>query len=269
MKMGIKLTLAVLTAGSVFTLFAAEVLKPAELKDFSKNSNLSAENGTFTGKGSITVVSAKSFKVDPTKKYKLSGKFRAKSGNAPTDFYFGFIPYDVKKQGISSVYVCHLPNTETELVEPAKIGDAVLKVKDASKWNKSSPYRAVAFNAKSDFSDLPNRDFAPITEGKIEKKNEIWEITLKSPLKKEYPKGTKIRQHTYGSAYIYTAHGGGKASADWKTFSGVISGKGKAGNQYKQWWPGTDSARILMLLNHGAKGNSAIEFKEIVLETID
>lgn len=72
-----------------------------------------------------------------------------------------------------------MPNTDTVLADAVKKGDKVIKVKDASKWDKRN-FKIVAFNTKADLSDLPNRTFSSnIT--KLEQKGDVWEITLQAP----------------------------------------------------------------------------------------
>ncbi len=269
MGMGAKVAIALLTVGCA-TVFAAEVLKPAEQKDFLKDSRLSFADGVFSCKGNYAILmSAEIFPVDPSKKYRISGKFRAKPGTEPAVLYFGYVPHDGKNAAIASASVNWFPNTETQLAEPAKAGETVLKVKDASKWNMKANHGVVAFNVKPDFSDLPNSDIADAVPGKIENKGDVWEITLKAPLKKAYEKGTAVRQQTHGGTYIYNGAAGRKTSDDWQTFSGVISGHAKSGNTAAQWWPGTKAARILIGANYGAKGKFETEFKDIVVETVD
>ncbi len=269
MRMGSRFAIALLTVGFT-TAIAAEVLKPVEPKDFQKNSNLTCSDGVFTCKGTTTsVFSDKSFPVEPGKKYKISGMFRAKPGTDPTVLFFGYVPYDEKNATLSSASVCCIPKTETELAKAAKIGDTVLSVKDASQWNMKANFGVVAFNVKPDFADLPNTEIVAAVPGKIENRNGVWEVTLKAPLKKAYAEGTKIRQQTHGATYIYNGSAGRKTSADWQAFSGTISSHAKTGNPSTQWWPGTKSARIVMYVNYGAKGAPETEFKDIVVETID
>lgn len=252
-------------------VFEEEVLKPADLKGFQENANLSVENGIFVCKGSsVTVLSDKAFLVDPAKKYRISGTFRAKPGTEPAVFCFGYVPYNAKNARIVTAAVNGFPDTETELAEAAKIGDTVLKVKDASKWNMKENYGVVAFNVKPNFDDLPNDEFADVVPGKIENKNDVWEITLNAPLKKAFVQGTGIRQQTHrGSTCIYNGAAGRKTSGDWQTFSGIITGIAKTGNTTTQWWPGTKSARILILANLNAKNNPETEFKDIIVETVN
>lgn len=263
------LALAMLSVGCAFTLFSAEVLKTTDLNDFQKNPKLSVEKDVFVCKGPASLFLAKAIPVDPAKKYKLSGKFRAKDGTSPSILYFGYAPYDAKNTPIAPRMVCCFQGAFTELTEPAKVGDTVLKVKDASKWNNQAKFSVVAFNAKEDFSDLPNHDLVDALQGKIENNNGVWQIALKAPLKKAYAEGTKIRHHMDSGTYIYNAGAGRKTSADWQTFSGIISGQAKSGNPVNQWWAGTKNANVVLLLNFGAKSDSATEFKDIVVETID
>ncbi len=258
------------TAGTG-VLFGAEVLKIEKASDLLGTRNLTenAAEKSITASGRYARVTSKPFPVDPAKKYKLSGKFRAAPGTAGEVFYFGFIPLDEKGRQIASEYV-NVPKkgTDTELAAPARKGDTVVKVKDASKWDMLTPWGVIAFNAKDDCSDLPNRDVTQIAEKKIEKKGDVWEVTLKKPVAKDYPAGTRVRQQRFGATYLYTAGPGKKAPADWQEFSGNVQGIVPAGNPSYKWWNGTKQAQILVIMNYATKDGKT-EFKDIVLETID
>ncbi|MFA6716859.1 MAG: hypothetical protein WCS27_15880 [Victivallaceae bacterium] len=139
----------------------------------------------------------------------------------------------------------------TQLTGEAKVGDTVLKVADCSQWDMKKLTRtAVAFNAEEDFSDLPNFNLSsPIA--KLKKKAGVYEITLKNPLKKTYPAGTKISQH-----YNYNWGGGMYCAAsrkltpkEWTDYSAVVKGTAKCGAPGKQFWPGTKYVRVVFLLN--------------------
>lgn len=258
------------TAGTGM-LFGAEVLKIEKAADVPGARNLveNAAEKSITVSGRYARVISKPFAVDPAKKYKLSGKFRAAPGTAGEAFYFGFIPLDEKGRQIVSNYV-NVPKkgTETELAAPVKKGDTVVKVKDASKWDMLTPWGVIAFNAKADYSDLPNREVTQITEKKIEKKGDVWEVTLTKPVAKDYPAGTKVRQQRFGATYMYTAGPGKKAPADWQEFSGTVQGIAPTGTLSYKWWNGTKKAQILLIVNYASKDGKT-EFKDIVVETID
>lgn len=251
-------------------VFEEKVMNLTELKDFRKNEKLTVENDVFVCRGSsVTLLSDKAFAVDPTKKYRLSGTFRARPGAEPSVFCFGYAPYDAMDVRIITAAVNRIPDTETELAEEAKAGDTVLKIKDASKWDRDGDSRVVSFNVNADFSDLPNRDFADTVPGKITQMNDLWEVALKTPLKNGYTQGTRIRQQTHrGGIYIYTGAGERKTSEGWQTFSGTITGFANSGMTAVQWWPGTCFARVLILANLNAKNRPIIEFKEITVEII-
>lgn len=144
------------TAGTG-VLFGAEVLKIEKASDLLGTRNLTenAAEKSITASGRHARVTSKPFPVDPAKKYKLSGKFRAAPGTAGEVFYFGFIPLDEKGRQIASEYV-NVPKkgTDTELAAPARKGDTVVKVKDASKWDMLTPWGVIAFNAKDDCSEI-------------------------------------------------------------------------------------------------------------------
>ena len=211
------------TAGTGM-LFGAEVLKIEKASDLLENRNLTenAAEKSITASGRHARVTSKPFPVDPAKKYKLSGKFRAAPGTTGEVFYFGFIPLDEKGRQIASEYV-NVPKkgTDTELAAPARKGDTVVKVKDASKWDKRN-FKIVAFNTKADLSDLPNRTFSSnIT--KLEQKGDVWEITLQAPMRTAYPAGTAVRQQSHGSTYMYPGAAYVSAPADWKEFTAEIT----------------------------------------------
>ncbi len=258
------------TAGTGL-LFGAEVIRIEKVADLPGAKKLveNAAEKSITASGRWAKATSKPFPVDPAKKYKLSGKIRAVPGTVGENFYFGFIPLDAKGRQIASEQVnVKTKGTDTELAAPVKAGDTVVKVKDASKWDAASPWFVIAFNTKDDYSDLPNRELAQIVEKKIEKKGDVWEVTLKKPAAKDYPAGTKVRQQRYGATYMYTAGAAKKAPADWQEFSGVVQGIAPIGNPARQWWNGTKQAQVLLIMNFESKDGKT-EFKDIVLETID
>ena len=134
-------------------------------------------------------------------------------------------------------------------------------MKDASKWKKAN-FTLVAFNTKKDLSDLPNNAMSPIID-KVEQKNGMWEVMLKSPMTKAYPAGTAIRQQTHGSTYMYTGAGYASTPQDWKEFSGKVKGIAKSGTPYNQWWAGTKKAKIVIFSLDGKPVE--MEFKDIKL----
>ncbi|MBR1965989.1 MAG: hypothetical protein IKA22_05215, partial [Lentisphaeria bacterium] len=99
--------------------------------------------------------SAEFIKINPECGYKFSGKLIGNDGGKAT---VGLSFYDIAKRKIYPSQVNAVVNTETELLKAVKKGDTAFIVKDASKWRKPASAPIVAFNAKKDCSDLPNRN---------------------------------------------------------------------------------------------------------------
>ena len=69
------------------------------------------------------LISAKSFKVDPDKKYTLSGEFRLTGAEPPRPFYFGFMPMTAEGRRIEAANIRQVPKTDlAEMAEAAAQG---------------------------------------------------------------------------------------------------------------------------------------------------
>ena len=252
-------------------LCAAEVMRVETKADLNGPQTLEENTAekSFVVSGQNAGVTSKLFPVEPTKKYKLSGKFRAAPGTAGAQLFFGFIPADGEGKNILPQSVNVLKKgTETELAAPLAKGDQIVKVKDASQWNAALTAAFIVFNVKDDCSDLPNREYMATVDKKIEKKGDVWEITLVKPAAKDYPAGTKVRQQRSGSTYMYTAASRKPTSPEWQEFSGIVLGAAQPGTPSYRWWVGTKQARVGLTLNY-LSPNGKTEFKDIVVETIE
>ena len=213
-----------------------------------------------------TITSRKFTPVEAGKKYVLSGSFKS-LGKAPSKVYYGFICYDKKKRQISSLHSNVVNGTATTLAEACKKGDKVLVIKANKKWRKGN--YAIAFNAKDDFSDLPNREIL-YKISKITPKGVNMEVQFSVPLNKVYPAGTKVRVHSasYGT-YLYTTIVGEAMPKTWKTYSksATLAKPGQMGRQYFR--PGTAFVRILILPNYGKKKDEKIAFKDLTLKVAE
>ncbi len=216
-----------------------------------------------------SVESAKYIPVDAAKKYILSGNFKS-NGKELSKFYFGFKTYDAKKKYIASLHANTIPGTDTELTAAAKKGDKFVLIKSKNKWRintRTGGTYGIAFNTKNDFSDLPNREYQ-YGLVKITAEGNAFKVELKKALTKDYPAGTKIREHTtsYGS-FVYTAASGDKIPKEWKEYKGAIS-LAKPGQMGLNFFrPGTAFVKIIILANYHQKADvelemTNIEFKE-------
>jgi hypothetical protein len=209
-----------------------------------------------------TITTKQFIPIEAGKKYMLSGTFKS-LGEEKSKIYYGFICYDKKKQHVVNYHSNVILGSATTLAQECKKGDKALVIKTNKKWKKGL---WVAFNAKDDFSDLPNREsFYRITE--VVTKGKDMELKLSVPIKKVYPAGTKVRAHSskYGT-YLYTTIVGAAMPNIWKTYSksAVLAKSGQMGWQYFR--PGTAFVKIVIRPNYGKKKDEKIAFTDLSLK---
>ena len=268
MSIASKLTVGFLAAACMTTVSAAEevILKIEKPDDFLQAKSVTESgNDAMSFKGARTLISKQVIKIDPAKKYRISGEFCLKGGK-PVSLSLGFVPYDKNKVQIYPNAVLGDNKTLTTVAEDAKKGDKVVKLKDASKWDAKTPYSYIVFNAAEDYSDLPNRSMIHTVAPNARQAGELWEITLKTPLKADIAAGTPVRQQRDGGTYIYTA-GFFKTVGVWKTRTGTISGIAASGAPSNKFWKGTETVRVLILTLGGDK-QSETEFRNIKVEEV-
>ena len=109
------------------------------------------------------------------------------------------------------------------------------------------------------------------TIAKFEKKDDFYEVTLKTPLKKNYPAGTEVRQHYTGGGYQYCAAAYKPVPAKWTEYTANVKGIAKYGAPNKQFWPGAKFARVIVILNYRAKKDSDCQtlFDDISLTPLE
>lgn len=135
------------------------------------------------------------FKFRKGKILRLEGKIE--SGDTYCiKFYF----IDEKGKLINEDRFHVVPDTGSELTAAASENDKILKVKDASKWNKG---RSIAVGKGI---ELPNQHLYPAVKriNAINPKNGYWEVVLKQPWGKNCPAGTPVRQMVYSDGRLVT-----------------------------------------------------------------
>ena len=260
-KIGMIAALAVSCFG---ILNANEIIKIEKTGDLSKSSKVSQLGDLLIVKGSADLFSAKTIKLDPNKKYKLSGDFRLQSGG-PVQIFLGYVAQDSNGKTIFPLYVNPVSGSATEIAATVRRGSKVITVKDASKWNKKFAACYIAFHAKDDFSDLPNRSVIQIEKNGIKQNGNVWEITLKQPLKMNMMEGTKVRQHINGATYIWNT-GFATLKNQWITRRGVLTGVAKTGNPPNKLWPGTKYVKLIIRVN--GKSDSVTEIRGVKVEEV-
>jgi len=217
-------------------------------------------DGALACKGSVVMFSNDAIKVDPDKNYKLTGEFKLAPDSKPSKFYLGLMPLDDNGGKIDSASISIAKDTNTELAADCHPEDTVVKIKNGEKWQLGQFYM-VAF--KTDDSgknaDLPNRELSGWNVVSVEKNGDVFDVTLKNKCGKEYPAGTKVREHRSGASFIYFV-ANKDVPADWQEFSSTFT--------LAKCWPGTKSAKIVVLANYGGKPDQAMLLKNIKLEEV-
>lgn len=232
-----------LFTGAMMLLAAATFAAGANLNDAKtwatpKVKSPSAGILEMQGPGQHRAKAAR-FKIDPNKKYRISGEVRKAPGADTKLFLAGFVLYDKDLKEIRTIDIRVISGTRTVLVGEAKAGATTVKVKNAVRWPKSGA--AIAFNA----GPLPNRDLALYKAVKKEGMN--WIITLNAPLKKTYKAGTKIWVQSSGAHFSIASVA--QPGAEWTKFSVDTKGVGINRVDRGKFWPGTAYAEPMMMSN--------------------
>lgn len=255
MKVLTLITVGMLAAVSL----SAETIK-YDLNQFKKMRNATVADGTLTI-NEHTTLQFNQLNFDPKAKYTFTFDYKTVPNKKSAILYAGFFCYDKNGKQIFHHNVTHVPKSFTTLTKAVKAGDKTVAIKDGSKWRKGT---FIAFNAKANFSDLPNFEVYGYIQ-KAEKKGNEWILTLSNPVRKAYPAGTAIRNHRPGG-YVYTNHG--VPAAAWKTCKGSKQGVNKLGhdNTITNFWPGTVKIRPIILTNwnYRLKG-TATQFRNLTL----
>lgn len=164
--------------------------------------------------------------------------------------------YSSSQRRIAPHQVNAVANTQTELVADAVKGEKSFLVKDASMWNPSKQGKLVAFNAKEDFSDLPNSALEYYITS-VKQENGSWRVTLNRPLSKTYAAKTGIRLHADCNYLIIRLQ-----LPLAKPYTGRINAAPKFGAKYSTLWPGTGFFRIMVR----SASDEAVAVKSISLE---
>lgn len=212
-----------------------------------------------------TITSKKFFPVEAGKKYVLTGNFKS-LGESLSKIYYGFICYDKDKKHVATLHSNVILDSATMLAQECKKGDKTLVVKANNKWK---PGYAAVFNAKDDFSDLPNREFA-YKIIKVVPKDGNMEIQFSAPVGKAYPAETKVRLHSvsYGT-YLYTAACGVSVPKSVKTYSGTATLAKPGQISFQYFRPGTAFTKVIILANYAKKKDEKLLYNDLTLKVTE
>lgn len=235
-------------AFAALSLSAAEVINLTEKGVMKRNigqGDIVYGENQFTIPGRSAFRMNKPITIDPAKTYTFKVTFANNTARKPM-IYVGWDPINAKNLG-GPAYMWQGKNeTFTQLSRDAKKGDTMIYVKDGKAWRKAG-HACFAAYANADGSDLPNRNIFGNNITSVKQEGEEWVITFKTPLKKDIPANTNVRQH-YSGGYLYVIASKIAPNKE-STFTKVIKGCSDKVNLYNSnIWPRNAAKAVLVML---------------------
>jgi hypothetical protein len=238
---------------------------------FATRNNLDKFSGSysFNRTSSTTLLGMDLIPIDQTKTYTLSGKFKS-AGTAVdnSSFYFGLAPYDLNQMQIYSQEV-NPRNNRFQLHHPVSSLDTSVNITgDCSTWF-INVYGYIAFGARDDFSDLPNRNLSGRNISSLTQRAGYCEVGLgnnsgvQSRARVNGSAGTWVREQASSSTYDYT--NSGRVPKSWTPYSANKRGIAVTGFETGKFWPGTKYVKILILANYVQNSDYNLFFDDISL----
>ncbi len=203
--------------------------------------------------------------IDPARQYKISGFFKVADKDKRLKLGIWVEQYDANKVKIDPYSVCPAAGaTLVPLATPAKNGDKVLTLPMDATWKMNNVFiYSVVFNAREDFSDIPNPDFAAVK--KIEVKGANVEVELVEPLAKDYPVGTRLRLHRYFDEP--NLNDTELTPNEWNEVSFLMNGESLRGTPEEgKFWNGAKFIKVVIFCT--AFDGSVLLFDDIKVEEV-
>ena len=203
--------------------------------------------------------------VNPEKSYRITMKARKAADSKPSLLLVIFEPYTEEGGFIAMNHVADIRNSHGILAKDVAEGSSEIFVRpDNPKAYAPIKSWVICFNAKEDFSDLPNSDISSNIQAMEAMEDGTKKITFRAPLKKAYKAGTHVRIHA-GGAYIYVGQIK-QTSDEWTDVSHVVKGI-QRGWSNTTFPVGTATFTVGLLANWGSKG-TAVEIKDLMIEEL-
>ena len=151
--------------------------------------------------------------VDPSAVYKVTLSLK---GKEDLSFRLGIYLFDKDKKLIGVMEHASPGDPIYTLAADAQEGDKTITLTTPVSYQG---YFGVAFNAKQDGSDIPNRDVAVLRYSKTKLTGDV--LNLERPLKADYAKGTTVRLQQRKEFPFRQV----KMTGDWKDFSFRTTGQ--------------------------------------------
>lgn len=255
---------------------AAAVLSlNAEVVKFDKPANWEANsNVKFIGdniieiSGGITDWRSKPFKIDPAKKYVFSAEIRTKPGAVAGISYIGNWSI-AQGKCLLPEHVLAVAKSDSKLLKPAIAGSRTVVIAKPACIGSKITFRhwGLAFNSKSDMSDLPNFSYIQIVKGQIDGDKLI--LTLRRNLPRNYAVDTPVRFQIPHMG-MYGGMSGKTAPTEWKKITWTVGGRAKIStNHALRWWHGADQGAIRIMTNYTHLKNAALQVRNVTMTITD
>ncbi len=238
-------------------------------------SNLSIEttdvyegSGSLKRVGSATVWSSNYIKVDPNKRYRLSGCFKSVGEGGLSRMYFGVQSWDKNYRQITPHLSNSIENTRTVLAEELNTGDLSVKVSNISDWVITPSYfRYLSIYPYEDYPEYTYSRNSYIYDD-IDYDNSL--VILRNPYSGvSRSAGTLVSQSRgdYGS-YTYAVLRGTNVPNSWRCYSAEIQGDNVPVISWNQFRYATEYIKILVLANYTQDPTYSVLMDNFKLELI-
>lgn len=196
-------------------------------------------------------------------KFQKGKILRIEGGIESSDTYYMKLYFIDSKGKLINENQFHVaPGTGSELTAAASENDKILKVKDASKWNKGWSIAVGKGN------DLPNQHLyaARSRINAITQKDGYWEVILKQAWGKNCPAGTPVRQmFSSDGILVVNRYRLPVKPAD---ISYTLQDEFTATNENFKWWQGAASISMQIIMG-GKSKDKHIRFKNLKIKEIE
>ncbi len=239
-------------------LFETSFEQPEQLSELGiRNDQVAAEGNT--GDASLIFkqrrfsLPSKPIPINPDLACRLQGSFKAADGSEGTPVFMSLRYFDQQGEPISNFGIIPVPGTETVLKADANTDEREILLENSGQdWPVEGIY-AVAFGAKKDYSDIPNRNVYKISS--VTQGEDGLRVSLEDPLTTDFPADTPVRWHWLAGPPVVLVI----PSQHWEEFSLTVKGSTSPGDSWKQirgsFWPGAAAVQITL----GFKERDSVE----------
>lgn len=202
----------------------------------------------FAWRGQSAVVNSELVPVDVLQSYVLSGYFKGR--DFAGSVLFGVLMFDEQQRPIKRWNVLPDQQSLTELVAACNVGDKVLQVKDASRW-QVGPFWVALFGFQE---NEPNFNVASHGIDAVRRDGDVWQIVLREPCRMAFPSGTPLVANRSGSHGIFVSGG---LTNEWMEMKTIIDAK--------RLFPGTKYVAVMIQFKSSAKNSGLVLVDDLQL----